>query len=211
MSVKDKKNYTIDILFSFIGLATLVVLVFGVSYAVWSNSITGTKINTLTSGYLSFNYTENDSSVINIDKALPISDEVGKKISNSNEYFLFTVSNNFGESINYEILLEPLVNNLDNKYIKIYLTDKNDVPLKGYDKIVPTVDQFQVNSSGMISIYNGVLKDKNDSQTFKLRIWISDSYVVDQNSSMFSFKVNESTLIVATTSLLSLKPLIKKI
>ena len=102
MSVKDKKNYTIDILFSFIGLATLVVLVFGVSYAVWSNSITGTKINTLTSGYLSFNYTENDSSVINIDKALPISDEVGKKISNSNEYFLFTVSNNFGESINYE-------------------------------------------------------------------------------------------------------------
>ncbi len=190
MSVKDKKNYTIDILFSFIGLATLVVLVFGVSYAVWSNSITGTKINTLTSGYLSFNYTENDSSVINIDKALPISDEVGKKISNSNEYFLFTVSNNFEDSINYEILLEPLVNNLDNKYIKIYLTDKNDVPLKGYDKIVPTVDQFQVNSSGMISIYNGVLKDKNDSQTFKLRIWISDSYVVDQNSSMFSFKVN---------------------
>ena len=40
------------------------------------------------------------------------------------------------------------------------------------------------------TIYNGVLKDKNDSQTFKLRIWISDSYVVDQNSSMFSFKVN---------------------
>ena len=190
MSVKDKKNYTRDILFSFIGLATLVVLVFGVSYAVWSNSITGTKINTLTSGYLSFNYTESDSSVINIDKALPVSDEVGKKISNSNEYFLFTVSNNFEESINYEILLEPLVNNLDNKYIKIYLTDKNDVPLEGYDKTVPTVDQFQVNSSGMISIYNGVLKDKNDSQTFKLRIWISDSYVVDQNSSMFSFKVN---------------------
>ena len=190
MSVKDKKNYIRDILFSFIGLATLVVLVFGVSYAVWSNSITGTKINTLTSGYLSFNYTENDSSVINIDKALPVSDEVGKKISNSNEYFLFTVSNNFEESINYEILLEPLVNNLDNKYIKIYLTDKNDVTFKGYDKVVPTVDQFQVNSSGMISIYNGVLKDKNDSQTFKLRIWISDSYVVDQNSSMFSFKVN---------------------
>ena len=190
MNVKDKKNYTKDILLSFIGLAALVVLVFGVSYAVWSNSITGTKINTLTSGYLSFNYTESDNNVINIDNALPVSDEVGKKISNSNEYFLFTVSNNFEESINYEILLEPLVNNLDNKYVKIYLTDKNDVPLKGYDKTVPTADQFQTNSFGMISIYNGILKDKDDSQTFKLRIWISDSYVVDQNSSMFSFKVN---------------------
>ena len=50
------------------------------------------------------------------------------------------------------------------------------------------ISLFLDTSSSNLNV--GVLKDKNDSQTFKLRIWISDSYVVDQNSSMFSFKVN---------------------
>lgn len=188
--VGKKKNYAREIALSFIGILSLVVLVFGVSYAVWTRSITGSKINTLSSGYLSFNYVESDINVINMPSALPVDDETGKNVSSRDSYFEATISNNFKKKINYEILLDPVYNEIDSKYIKVYLTDKFDEPLAGFEGEVLTLDKFLDEETERFVIYQDTFLSDKDSLTFKLRVWLSEDFEVKDYSSAISFKVN---------------------
>ena len=59
----EKENYTKEIITSILGVLILLVLIFGTSYAV-SVKESDVKINTLTMGYLSFNFTEGNSNTI---------------------------------------------------------------------------------------------------------------------------------------------------
>ena len=76
----EKKNYTKEIITSILGVLILLVLIFGTSYAV-TVSDGEDKINTLTLGYLSFNFTEDNNNVIKMDNITPVSDSVGVKNS----------------------------------------------------------------------------------------------------------------------------------
>ena len=62
----------------------------GVSYAVFSYSGLGSKVNTIKSGSISMTYEETDN-VISLDKALPTTDKTGKTLD---DFFEFTVSSN---------------------------------------------------------------------------------------------------------------------
>ena len=82
-------------------IVLLLVLTVGISYAAFSYSGLGSKVNTITTGAISMTYTETDN-VISLDKALPTTDKTGKSLS---DYFEFTVSGNItgDTNINYEI------------------------------------------------------------------------------------------------------------
>ena len=109
-----KKNELLkEIIFSLLGIVILVFAVSFLGFKIFSGSFKHDKINTLTAGYLSFNYVESDSNVIKLISAMPISDNEGKKSNKKEDYFEFKISNNSKESISYEILLEPLVKDLD--------------------------------------------------------------------------------------------------
>ena len=60
-----KQSYIREIITSVLGILILIVLIFGTSYAVEVKS-SDEKINTLTMGYLSFNFTESNNNTINI-------------------------------------------------------------------------------------------------------------------------------------------------
>ena len=81
----EKKNYTKEIITSILGVLILLVLIFGTSYAV-TVSDGEDKINTLTLGYLSFNFTEDNNNVIKMDDITPVSDSVGIKNSKYYEF-----------------------------------------------------------------------------------------------------------------------------
>ena len=117
-----KESYIREIITSVLGILILIVLIFGTSYAVEVKS-SDEKINTLTMGYLSFNFTESNNNTINIINAKPMSDTEGMKITDKDLYYEFSVSNDFDKSINYEILLEPIVNEIDGEYILDVLKD----------------------------------------------------------------------------------------
>ena len=74
-----------------IGIIVLVLAVIGVSYAAFSYSNTGEKLNSITTGAITMSYTESDN-MISITNALPTTDETGKKRRLEGEYFDFTVS-----------------------------------------------------------------------------------------------------------------------
>ena len=104
----------------------MIISIIGVSYAAFNYSKTGTKVNSITTGSITMSYTESDN-VINIDKALPTTDETGKVRLKEGEYFDFTISSEIvGDiNINYEISAKDVTvgsRKIDGSNIKLYLT-----------------------------------------------------------------------------------------
>ena len=109
-------------------LLLLVIVMIGVSYAAFRFMGEGTKLNTITTGSITKEYTES-SNTISLTGALPTTDETGKKRLNPGEYFDFTVSSTIvGDvNINYEISAKEVgEGTIDGKYIKLYLTRIED-------------------------------------------------------------------------------------
>ncbi len=193
-SSKKKKNgiNVRETVISILIVLVLLVVVAGVSYAVWSRSFTGVKENSLQTGYVSFTYKESDTNVISIENAIPVADEVGKKQKDSNSMFDFNVSTKYKgvDNINYEVYSTLMKSTLDSKYVKVYLTDQNDNPLDGYSKDVPVYDAL---SDSLVedgkTLYKGSLKS-GDVKNLRLRIWLSSEYSDGSESKTFAFKVN---------------------
>ena len=72
MKIKKKGNILI------IALLILMILAIGVSYAAFSFSKIGTKVNSITTGSITMSYEESDNT-ITLNGALPTTDETGKK------------------------------------------------------------------------------------------------------------------------------------
>ena len=119
---KNRKSYLVIIL-----VTVLLLVVIGISYAAFSYTGIGQKLNTITTGAISMEYVEN-TNVISMNNALPTTDSTGKKLSASGEYFDFTVKSSItgNTDINYEIAAkEENENTFDGKNVKFYLTKVN--------------------------------------------------------------------------------------
>ncbi len=82
--VKEKKELII------VGLIIVMILaIIGVSYAAFSYSKTGTKLNSITTGSITMTYEETDNT-ISLNGALPTTDATGKTRLNQGEYFDFS-------------------------------------------------------------------------------------------------------------------------
>lgn len=135
-----------------------------------------------------------------VSNRLPMTDEVGKMISSTNNkdgvtgYLEFEVRSNTDDKVNYEVYLtkEDLDVEVSPKFVKVYLTDDNDVALGGFDVAsLPTYYDLRlsdIDPSGKL-LYSGKLKNKG-SQKFKLRMWVADTYELTTDSKMFSVRLN---------------------
>ena len=196
--MKEKeKNYEKFILSGAL-ILLLIVSVVGITYAVFSYQREGEKNNVITTGSIIFTYTETTNG-INLQNAMPISDEVGKKLerSENNEgYFDFNVSCSLAGTarINYEVYATKLnvENPLSEEYVKMYLTDgTTDQPILGYDNDVPTYYSLKDSTvaSGSKTLYTGSFTNSG-VQSFRLRMWLADTYEVTAKSNEFKIKVN---------------------
>ena len=95
--MKKKKNVLI-----LIGLTIAIISFIGVSYAFWVLNFMQTKENNILSSC--FNITFDDSNDINLEKAYPISDEEGKKLTP----YRFSIENRCDEPASFDINLEVL-------------------------------------------------------------------------------------------------------
>ena len=177
------------IAFSFVLI--LIVLVYKTSDILLSNSLNDyLKLNKMTSNYISFNYAGGDiNSLYEVNSPKIYSDFKGKRFVS--EYYDFEINvpkeQNDSIKVNYDILLKDLGSDLEDKFIKVYLTDSNNTPLEGFNNTVPVYSAFLNDSDGKI-IYSGILDD--DNKKFRLRIWISDIYNKKYNNNLaFQIKV----------------------
>jgi hypothetical protein len=204
MKKEKEKNafYTKNfIALSIIGIVALVVMLVTTTYAVFTFTGTGTKDNKVSTGIVTLSYIEGNDN-IKVVNSLPITDEVGKTLERTSStnggqgFFDFTLSCNIvgNDEINYEIyaIEQPVADKLSPEYVKIYLTDGvSEVPFPGYDKSVPTYADLTAASadSNGKRIYAGTFS-KTTSKTYRLRMWLADTYTVTSVKRTFTIKIN---------------------
>lgn len=189
-----------QVLLSVFGVALLIVAIVGISYAIFVFSAKSRVDNTVRSGGITFEYLEGDS-VIDINDALPVSDEVGVKQTKS---FDFQISSAIrgNTTVFYEVRAKSLTvdNKIDNQYVKIYLEKKDGddfstvlFPTAFKENHNTSLTNISVDTNTML-LYSGRFSGKkatttNYSDEFRLKMWLSDKYVIDDVSRSFKIKV----------------------
>ena len=175
----------------------LILAVIGVSYAAIFYSKTGEKVNRVTTGTMTMSYSENTNG-INLINAYPMTDEIGRSLNDHNQYFDFTISANLGGNVlvNYIITATKEIDStLPDSAVKVYLTNINGISES--QVLTPTkISNLQVTSShnlgapdGQFILFNGAF-NKTESRSYRLRMWISNDYVVSNVSQVYKLRVN---------------------
>ena len=186
-----KDNNSKQVLLSVLGVAILVVAVVGVSFAAFTFSQTGEVVNKITTGTISMSYSEPENGITLTD-TMPMEDASGMALSGANNTFDFTVAATINGSgtttINYAItaVTEP-DDVLTDDYVKVYLTNSANTgvgnaatPIK-----VSALEKTNSDVSGAQDdeyILEKGTFTKNQSNQYKLRMWVSADYPIDQQN-----------------------------
>ena len=192
-----KDNNSKQVLLSVLGVAILVVAVVGVSFAAFSYSKTGEKVNTITTGTITMSYSETTNG-INLTNALPMSDGVGMTLSDENQYFDFTVSATIAgnTTINYAITATKEADStIPDEGVKVYLTNMDGEA--DSQILAPTkVSALQKTTSDVSGAPDNQYKLTSDtfsasgSHAYRLRMWVADDYRVSGDTQTFKLRVN---------------------
>ncbi len=190
--VKEKKELII------VGLIiVMIITLIGVSYAAFNYSKTGTKLNSITTGSITMSYEETDN-VINIDRALPTTDETGKVRLTEGEYFDFSISSEIvgDANINYEISAKDVTTaerKIDGSNIKLYLTrltgdgEEELMNPETYNEEASS-NSYTGRPSGEMSLYTSSM-NSSESNNYRLRMWVDEDYNPQDDGGNLEFSV----------------------
>lgn len=193
---------------SIFSIILLIAVICGIGYALIRNEFIG-GLNTIrTENQVGIELLESNSEIINLNGAVPISDEQGRE---SNNYFSFAVISelNAEKDITYNISIEKLeadngYTEIEDRYVKLYLTDYDDNELELVKANEISSDEYILKTvTNKFSNENSGFKDK-----YKLRVWIDESILDDANynfhdinqSLQYKFKIGVDTKIHASTN-----------
>ena len=188
---KKKRNILITIV-----LLIGIIAIIGISYAIWFLNLTQTGQNNIASSCFNITFTDKDN--ISLQKAYPILDEEGKKLTP----YEFTITNTCDSYASFNVNLEVLNTTTltNNDAIKAMISSKtNDTEteittslLSSYQTTTKTLDNAQT----AFNLTTGYLNAK-ESKTYTLRLWL------DENVNMNTEGVQNakfSSKVVVTTS-----------
>ena len=188
-------------IFIAVTIIALFAAVVGVSYAAFSYTRTGEKLNAITTGVIRMSY-EESSNVISIDKALPTTDATGKVRLKEGEYFDFTLSTTIQgtTNVNWEIAAEDVTTGskkIDGSNIKLYLTELNtdgsetEVMAPATYSADTSINDYTGRPANMMSLAMGSTSTTFNKK-YRLRMYVDESYNPqgDGGNLVFSIKVN---------------------
>ena len=157
----------------------LVVFVIYVSYLVINNIYNDPilKVNKKTANYISFLFEDNNDHIIEVKNPKIVNDEIGKLLFGEDIYTLdikVDEDMDISEEVEYVVVCESLSKNIDDEYVKFYITDKNDKSLVGGN--VPLYSEFNSDGRSGKVIYTGKISKDNLDEQLKIRVWVSDDY-----------------------------------
>lgn len=172
------------LLFSILGVILLLVVVIGVSYAMYTFSANGTKQNVISTGTVSITYSE--SSTITLNNAYPSTDATGSTVTGHDLVFTVNAAITGSSTISYEVGLANMTHNgnLTEDYVKFNLK-KGETYLIGTATTGVTIGSVKTNVGTLIPQYRldgGTLSTADSSATYTLRAWISENYNLTQNA-----------------------------
>ena len=190
--MKKKENVVIIVV-----LVLMVVVIIGVSYAAFSFSKLGDKVNTITTGSITMTYEETDNT-ISLNGALPTTDKTGMVRLNDGEYFDFSISSEItgNVNINYEISAKDVTTaerKIDGSNIKLYLTEIVDG--KEQELMTPEVYNEEASSNSYtgrpaeeMSLYTSSMNSSEEHQ-YRLRMYVDESYNPQGDGGGLTFSV----------------------
>jgi len=193
--MKKKENIIIIVV-----LVVMLLAIVGVSYAAFSYSGLGSKVNSITTGSITMTYEETDNT-ISLSGALPTTDATGKVRLTEGEYFDFTVSSKIAGNvnINYEISAKDVTTSdrkIDGSNIKLYLTRLTDA---GEEELMTpevyneeaTANDYTGRPSGEMSLYTSSM-NSSETNRYRLRMYVTEEYNPqgDGGGLQFSVKIN---------------------
>lgn len=174
------------LILSILGVLSIVLITVGVTYAFFNYAKEGTTENSVTSGTITFLYTEISGAGkgIKIRDAYPMSDEMGKVQVGEGKVFDFKITSNTPSSIGipYEVTARKKDNStLEENAVKLYLTKtdgktEEEVLLEKYSNLDQT-KQLEESKYIEKTIYKGKVPANSESyeQNFRLRMWIDEN------------------------------------
>ena len=193
-----------SIVLSLIAVVGLMVITIGISYAFFNYAKAGTKENVLTTGTITFLYTEIDKvgAGINIEDALPMTDSEGKAQVGSGKVFNFKIEANTTSNTKIPYIITARMKDtstLPKDSVKLYLTKisgtENFTNITGANgKLYDSLTQYdKVTDHDERIIYQDSIRANatNYLQEFNLRMWLNDS--IDYSSGNYngkSFTIN---------------------
>lgn len=193
-----KKNKTTKKqIFIVILISILMIMVIGSSYSIFYYQREGNTSNVIGTKAITCSF--NEETPISITSALPISDEIGKKLTSGifpgydQGYYDVSLSCDCQGPCNgvYEIYALNLSDEpkLDPKYVKVYVTDGEEVETE----VLPVTKFHELKESSIEKdskiIYRGEFS-KDFSKKFRLRLWVSEEYEIDNIERNFKTKLN---------------------
>ena len=198
--MENKKKQ--GLILSVLGVLSITLITAGITYAFFTYTGEGTTDNIITTGSITFLYTEVDKvgNGIQIENAFPKGDELGKVSTKTNEYFDFKITSKTASTvaIPYEITARKSTDsdNID-EYVRVYLTKgetEEEVLLKNYSELTQTqkVDNSKYTER---TIYTGKVpaNETNYEETFRLRMWLREGTRFENeqmNNKKFTLTVN---------------------
>ena len=172
------------LLFSILGVILLLVVVIGVSYAMYTFSANGTKENVISTGTVSITYSE--SSTITLNNAYPSTDATGSAVTGHDLVFTVNAAITGSSTISYEVGLANMTHNgnLTEDYVKFNLK-KGETYLIGTATTGVTIGSVKTNAGTLLTQYRldgGTLSTADTSATYTLRAWISEDYNLTQGA-----------------------------
>lgn len=176
LSKKQKKKFYRDTTIS----ALLCLLVLSISYLMYKTNILQPSVNEVTASYISFNNKDTTDEIkINNLKKMSVSE--GKSIINNKSNKLLITGE---ENTNYKVIVYPVINNIDLKYINYSINIKGNT----YNN---ALSEMPINNDGGIVIYEGVIKKEKN---LLIRMWVSNNYPNKVDNNSFRIKIKQSEM-----------------
>lgn len=192
-SIKKESNNKLFVIV--ICFLLFIIMVIGVSVATVTYTKKKESVNTISTGNIYLNYTE-DTNGINITDAYPVADEVGRTLTNEDQYFDFTVEASITGDVvaKYEIAAEKDVSStLDNDDVKLYLEKKVD---DSYEEVMapknftPLMESTELGTLAGTMLLDSATLDENSIVNYRLRMWVDEDTIINEIPKSFSVRVS---------------------
>ncbi len=196
-----------ELTLSIIGIFSIIFITTGITFAFFNYNKQGTTDNTITTGSITFLYTEVDKvgKGISITDAFPMSDAKGMDQTGEDKVFNFKITSTTSNSnsIPYEITVRKSKDSTlkDDSAVKLYLTkvdqggnNETKVILKKYSELKQTkkIDETKYTEK-TIHTDEVPANSTQYEQNYRLRMWIDDQTDFsdgDMNNQTFKVTVN---------------------
>jgi len=174
-----KRELQRKIIVSSLSICVLFALIIGLGFMLINSSLLSDKINATTASYITFkNVFENNDMIVSDLRKL--SDSRGM---NLNDDAFIEIDVKGQKDTGFDIVLVPINNSVDYKYINFYLTDSDDNVIE-FDKLSNVSGEMVE-----LKLYSGIISDEKKDNTYKLRLWIDKEYENDDWISSFEVQL----------------------